>query len=318
MAMLPAFYFPPTIVCADDNEISLKAYQSLFSTDFNCQCYKNGQEAQDFFKGYTSPLRDICYVDKVSNVAHVDTSILMAEQFNVLNMLKLAKNADKYNLVALLLSDYHMEPGINGLELCKSLKSLSADECKKILLTQSREYDTAREALNSGVINYFANKTDPVERVLKAARKIAIEFFCDLSKDLHRWLVANGCSHLIDQEFIKYFNQTAVNLCIREHYVADKNGSFLLKSADGSEYVLIVHNEQSLDGFISSFAEEDGLNVQLEAVMQRKSIPFFGINESASRHHLSNFDNYLFAADKIVGSQPYYVHLLKNTKNIIS
>lgn len=307
MKSLPAFYFPTTLICIDDNQLVLDGHKSLFRDTFKCICYTNAKNAQIFFDSYEPPLDKISFLDSLTEFEHENFALQSAVQFDVAKIIDLTKNNSRYNEVAVILSDYYM-PGMNGLELCQTL---GAYKFKKMLLTENDDYHIAKQALNSGTIDYFANKIDPTSEIEATVKNLAINYFCDITAKFIYHLGNEGISALTDPNFIKHFLEILQLKNIAEYYLIDKNGSYLLIAANKQEYILIVHNDRSLDEFIDLISEYNILDVTLKGLNHRKIIPFWGIQKGIMDINLSAINHYLYPAYTIKGKQAYFLHLLE-------
>lgn len=308
MNFLPAFYFPTTLVCVDDTQLALEGYKHLFADHFKCLFFHDADSAQKFFDKYDSPLDKINFLSKVTDFESERFNTQSVIQLDIAQIIDLAKSKSKYNEVSVLLSDYYMLPGINGLDLCKALKGY---KFKKMLLTENQTYETAREALNSDAISYFANKTDPVLQIKEAVQDLATSFFCDFTNDFRRHLETNSSSPLSDSVFVTYFQGLLGKYNISEYYLIDKNGSYLLVDNSGKTYVLIVHNDQSLTEFTDILSEYADLHEISQSIKNRKVIPFLGIGKELCNGNLAGIAKSVFEATPLKGKEPYYLHLLE-------
>lgn len=309
MNFLPAFYFPTTLICVDDTQLALDGYDQVFSDSFSCVFFKEAKSVQNFFSKYRSKLSTMNFLNKISEFEHDKFSTETAVKLDISQIINLANSKDKYKEVSVVLSDYYMPPGIDGLELCKSL---STQQAKKMLLTENQTYDTARDALNSGVIDYFANKTDPITSIKQAVSNLATKYFCDLTADFAHFIQEDSAASLKDPIFIEYFLKLVADNNIVEYYLIDKNGSYLLVTADNEKYVLIVHNDRSLTEFAELLSEYIDLKNKTKLIKNKQFVPFFGVGKELSNISIATIDNCLFMAEKITGKQSYYVHLLKS------
>ena len=308
MNFLPAFYFPTTLICVDDEQLVLDGYKKLFADKFNCKAYQNPRVVQEYFSNYKSPLSQINFLTTIPEFEHDKFNIQSVVQLNIQNIIELAKSKTKYDEVSVLLADYYMPPEIDGLELCRTLV---ANPVKKMLLTGDQTYDTVRLAFNSGTIDYFANKTDSAIQIKEAVCDLSMNFFCEFTADFRKYLDTQSISPLSDAIFIEHFTDIIKNKNITEYYLIDKYGSYLLIAVDGKKYVLVVHNNQSLLEFVNILTEYEELADKVKLIENRQCIPFFGIGESVSSMNLLNIGSYLFDAYVLNGRQRYYLHLLE-------
>lgn len=314
MEFIPAFFYPTTLVCVDDVAIALDGYKQLFAnSNYKCLFYNDAESVISFFNNYSPPLRQINFISKVSTLDSDKASTKTILQLDISENINLAKSETKYSEVSVLLSDYNMQPGIDGIHLCKVLKD---QRMQKMLLTEDQTYKAAREALNSNTIDYFASKTDSPELVKEAVEMLSLNFFCNITSHFKKHLEANSTSPLSDPIFIKYFFDLVKHNNIVEYYLIDKNGSYLLIDSNKQKYVLIVHNDYSLTKFTDVLIEYVNLTEQLKLINEKILIPFLGIQKEISTENLLNLGNYLYPATTLSGTHNYYVHLLVYNDNI--
>ncbi|MCC2624361.1 MAG: response regulator [Burkholderiales bacterium] len=315
MEFIPAYFYPTTLVFVDDLPLALDAYKSLFAkSGFNCIFYENSKSALEFFENYSTPLTEINFISKICQFDSEKPNTQYAVQLDISQTIELAKSQTKYNEVSVLLTDYNMKPGKNGIELCQVLKR---HKFKKLLLTELQTYQAALKALNNGVINYFVSKMDAPEMIKEAVTELSIHFFNDKTADFRKYLETNSLSPLSDPVFIEYFLEIIKKLDIIEYYLIDKNGSYLLIDSNRQNHVLIVHNDQSLAEFTTILEEYNSLNKIVKSISEKKIIPFFGINKEISDIDVANDINaHLYCSTVLDGKQKYYVHLLKYDLNL--
>lgn len=117
-------------------------------------------------------------------------------------------------------------------------------------------------------------------------------------------------SAIFDPIFIEYFQGILQEKNIVEYYMIDKQGSYLLKSNDGIEYILIVHTDKSMQDFTDLLGEYEEFSEITKLVNQKKSIPFLGIHKTILDIDISDIQNYIVQSpEKILGKNNYYVAL---------
>lgn len=303
MRYLPLFYFPTSVIYVDDDLASIDAFSHLLDDELELLCYTDSKKVLEYFSKYKSPLDSISFTNKVFDIDDQNTQATI--QLDISKIIQLIKSKVKYDEVSVLLTDYHMSPNLDGLELCKALKG---QRIKKMLLTQLQDYELAKSALNSGVIDFFANKSDHLEQVESTLVDLAKHYFSDMTATLLQHLETNKTSPFSDPVFIRFFNDLVGEHSISEYYLIDKNGSYLLITKDDKRYVLIVHTDNSLEEFVDLLKEYNKLDEVIKLIENKEYIPFFGIEKSLTNSVVSKINNYLFKAQLLEGKQKYYVH----------
>lgn len=304
---LPAFYFPTTAICVDDVDMAPGFYQSILGTHFKYKIYNSATSVMDFYKHYQSRLDRLILLTAVE-VEVENSAIQTAVQLDLSTISDLINDRHKYDEVSLVVSDYHMTAALTGLDLCRALQE---ERAKKTLLTENQAYATAKDALNSNSIDYFANKTDDPEQLKAAFYELSLEFFCDATVNFKKHLEAIGSLQLSDPVFIKHFKQIVADKHIVEFYLLDRHGSYMLIDDKGVKHVLIVHNDQSLNDYAELFSEYSEYHDVVEQLKQHQLVPFFGVQKRFQNIDLAKARQYLFPATLLSGAIPYYTYLLK-------
>ncbi len=309
MNCLPAFYFPTTVLYVDDDQLMLDAYKQLF-IEMNCRCksLKTISEVENHFKDYQPQLLHLDLFELNDDFESDQMSVAGSIHLNLEKIFKLVSSQDKYNEISLLMSDYYLNDSLNGLELCTKYKDRNF---KRMLLTVSDNYNLARQALNVRTIDYFANKTDSIQQIKDAIVSLNINFFCDLTVDLRKYTELNGSSPLVDDVFIRYFNEIIEQHDIVEYYLVDKNGSYFMIDSVGKSYVLFVHNAYSFFEILNILNEYKNLDHIIDNIKSRGLISFFGIGKSISDIDIANVEDYLFPGLLLPGQQQYFVHFME-------
>lgn len=85
----------------------------------------------------------------------------------------------------------------------------------------------------------------------------------------------------------------------------------MLKSDLGKSYVLINHDDNSINQLIEHLNEYNLYKTHIEILKQRKNIPFWGINQQLSSKKLTEIDKYIYQANTLVGNKNYYWQLIE-------
>jgi CheY-like chemotaxis protein len=305
-------FYPTTIVLVDDNKEYLKQIMLRFSgrEKFACLSYDNPQKALEFLtiEYKADPFINRCF-QKIedSPTDHVDVSL------NVRAIHQEIYNPFRFNQVSILIIDYAM-PGINGLELCRQLKGTSI---KIIMLTGEAGKDLAVEAFNEGSIDKFILKNTPdlMGILVHTIRELQMSYFLNFSERALNKIAhfsANTLVCLDDPIFISFFHQLCEEKQIREYYLMDDLGSFLMLDADGNPHWLAVANDEMMDTYYE-FAEGDNApQSMVQALKNKQMIPYF-YTESDFQMRPQKWQPYLHPASILEGKERYYYAFIENS-----
>lgn len=300
--MLPALYFPTTIVCVDDDKLALDTYKALFKNNFNCVFFESGKEALDYIKDNQSNLSGLNFSSLVQDYDHKSSETLL--KLDIAPLLNIYQTT-KDNEISVLVTDYFMEP-IDGLKLCQEVHKYPL---KKFLLTEAHTQSLATNAFNNNTINYFLNKTDSPEMIIAGIDLLIKEFFIDVTLNLKHYFEVNH-TPLTDSVFIDYFYKLFNSERIREYYLIDKNGSYLLIDSERKRKVLLVHTDMSLDALTASIEEIEEVQPAIEQLKKRTHLPFFGITENISYELAKSINTRLVPCHPLNGESKYYISLV--------
>lgn len=302
MKSIPLFYFPTTILLVDDDEFVLNILHNGLNPNFKTVKARNVNDAINLVEQYKSNFdaSDFIIKDNNDDIHSQNTSALV--KFDFSKIMDISNHANRFSELSVVISDYEM-PGLTGLDLCKHIRY---EPIKKILLTGIVDESKAIEAFNLGVIDRYIKKNnkDVIQVLNSFIEDIVLEYFIDLSKNVH--LISSRLAILSDDKFINLFNQIIKDDEIREFYLIDQNGSFLLIDKNGKKSVLIVTSETDLDEFTEFYSDAPGIQTELSQIKNRNVIPFFGIGVNPSSIPLADWNNVFFKANELQGLNTKY------------
>lgn len=304
--MIPALYFPTTVVCIDDDELSLSTYKLLFQDIFNCVYFNNGKDALEYISSNKSQLTNLNFINHVEDydVTYNRTKETLLK-LNIAPLLKFYSNELKSKEISVVLTDYQMNP-INGIKLCHEVRELPL---KKFLLTESKDQSLASTAYNTKIINYFLNKTVPPDMIITGIKLLIKDYFIDVTNKLMQLFEVSNLP-LMDKKFINNFEDIIESNKIIEYYLIDKNGSFLLIDSNGMKKVLLVHTDSSLENFLSSIDGISNIESAVEKISNRSHLPFMGIVDSINYEHVKEIEKHLVSCYELDGQVKYYIGLI--------
>lgn len=304
MKKLPLFYFPPTICMVDDDPVFLEAIKNLLINKYNCLSFLSPASALDFLGEYLSPFLKINFCRELTESDVFDVGDSFPVTISISEIRKLSKISAIKDEIALLIIDNNM-PLIDGISICHKLKEFTY---KKLLLTGDTEPEEAIDAFNSGAINKFITKDKNLSEALQDnVHELVKQFFFDKTKNLLNYLESSRLSPLSDPIFIDFFYHWFESNNYREFYLMDKNGSFLVKKADGNTVYFIVMSESARDNFLS--LNDDVTNEAAELLLELSKgnfLPFFGIERESWHFSYDVWHRHFYPASVIDGREKYY------------
>ena len=194
-------------------------------------------------------------------------------------------------------------PGINGLDLCRSLKG---SPIKIILLTGESNDHEAVKAFNERIIdNYFRKDSPTLANDLRnSVEELMFQYFFEQTSSLLLYLETKGKLPLSDKKFTDFFKAWLKKHDIQEYYLIDKVGSFLCVNSKAELCHFITHTNNSINNFIELY-EEAQFPIP-DFIHSRQKIPFFGINKYSWQEDIKTWGNYCYPAHLLQGRENYW------------
>lgn len=308
---LPLFYFKSKICWVDDDRLFLDAISIAFADDYQTVSFSNPVSALNFFNNtYEPELKKINFVREFVDTDHYNTNHRFQTDIDINEISKLAERSAEINDISVLVVDYNM-PNINGLELCRHLVNCPF---KKILLTGETNYSEAVEAFNQGLIDKFIEKgPNVIDGLQNYIFDLSYQYFKDATANILTHLEASRISPLSDPQFGRFFNNWCIKHKIKEFYLVNKQGSFLVKDSKDCFSLFIVFDDYEKEEFIKLNDDAfDKIGDILKEVKEGRLIPFFGINKESWEYSFSEWKNYFYPAQIFKGRNNYYWSVISN------
>lgn len=289
--LVPMFYYPLKVVFADDNKTLLDLFERSFADKFNIRTFFNPTDALKYINEQNNeknnPFAEISNFIDNEDTAHIG--------INISNIINIVNNSERFNRIGILVTDQEM-PQMNGLELCKELVNIPL---KKILLTGQFLDKPAINALNNNIINCYVEKASPkaINDIEHYIHILTQRYFLDLTQSILGDVEQSQLAILQNGNFVKIFKETVDKYLIKEYYLLDGRGSFLLLDGNEKRYILNVHNEESLKEFCNFFTGEKQVASLIEDVKNQKKVPFFGIGVDPMSVALKDWSQYFYPAN---------------------
>lgn len=315
-AFIPIVYWPIKVLFVDDDPEILKLYSIKYQANYNMSLISNSLEAFRVLKEQKEIELGIVEhaLDQTEIKLTDNENEFLVKKLNLTNILEIVKNKSKYNQIGIVVADYEM-PGMTGIDMFKKLESKFF---KKMILTSKYSLSSAVESFNNKTIdNYIAKGTENTFSELTFfLQSNQLEYFKELTNNTLGDSEFSQLPFLKNNNFIIFFNKMITKHKIREYYLIDKNGSFILIDDTDQHFIFIRHTNESLTEFSKS-CEFYGLknkNSKLFNLIQHKAlIPFFGINTDPSTINFSEWDRYFYEANKDLD---FYWTIIKLENNL--
>ncbi len=289
---IPIIYFPLKLMFVDDNLNILKTLSSNFQGKYRCEMANSVDTALEILNNTTNFNYDLFTFEPSSeiNLNAKDHSTKFNLSLNISNILKLIKNTDKYNNIGIVITDYEMGDE-NGLDLCKKIKSKLI---KKILLTGKLDTSKGINAMNSQIIDRYVPKysntvVQDLNDYIEALHTVYFNQLFSINKNI----LNNSDLYVLDDcDYTELFKKILVEQRIKEFYLIDSKGSFLMINTSNEKFVLNVNTDKSLNEFIDTYQDEKHISSLIDGVKSRELVPFFGVNIDPTTIELSKWYKY--------------------------
>lgn len=307
MNNLPVFFYHPTVVCIDDDQLMVDSLTGLLGGEYLIKTFTAVKPFLDLISLYKPYLSDALFLRNFSESEFSDRALYSVTELKIDKILDLVNDDNKYADIAVLVTDYLM-PEVDGYELCKRMVGY---DFKKFLLTGNDDYRLAINAMNDKTINYFVNKNDRnlKEEITTKVEQLVFEYFNTMTLPIRKHLETEHQLPVSDSLFNAYFINLIKAKKIKEYYLIDKNGSMLLVDRDNKKSALVIHTDRSLNEFLLSIADEANAEEIADKVKSQKHIPWFGIGNGPESISSNEWEQNLYAAELVNGkNEVFYVH----------
>ena len=287
---------PTTVVCVDDDSRFLDTLRTLLTTaDICCKTFDKHQLAIPHINADTYRQE---FTHSLNHVENDDEFIESSLQVFV-NELKKPK---RYDQVSVVVVDYDM-PGMNGLQLCESLIN---PHVKVIMLTGAADETLAVRAFNKGLIYQFVRKQDHyfVEQLIEAIHKAQQDYFHDISQ--FSLEILKNRSHptaLTESAFKDYFQNLLSTHRIKEYYLAEETGSFIMVDDKKKLHSLVTLSDDLIDVLLDSYNPDTLTPAQIEAITLRRLMPCYYNPFVKPNYITKNLQDFLYKPTIIQGQR---------------
>lgn len=301
--ILPVFMFPTTLACVDDNALFLKYLTAQLGKTHPVKVFDSPKACETFFKTYIQPTNTKDFFRHFAESELYHTMDHASVDLNFSKLADLSKKILKTEEISVLIVDFDM-PEMNGIELCRCLKEFPM---KKILLTGTLELKQAIKALNDNVIDCYINKdnSDLINEIRSYIDILSKNYFIEKTHSLLNHLEIHKKLHLSDEVFVGFFAKWCQENHIKEHYLIDKDGTFLVIDDKGAISYFVVATDNTLEAFLELYDDTEFSEVH-EKMKNQALIPFFGPYVDPLQVDTSLWEQHLYEPTILVGKEKYY------------
>lgn len=292
---IPIVYFPLKLMFVDDNPNILKTLSSNFQEKYCCETVNSVDKALSILNSSMDFNYDLFTFEPNSEInlqaKHQSTKFNLS--LNISNILKLVENTDKYNNIGIVITDYEMGDK-NGLDLCRKIGS--KQQIKKILLTGQLDTSKGINAMNSQIIDRYIQKdSNTVVQDLKDYIETLHTVYFNQLFSMNNNTLSNSDLYVLDDcDYIELFENILLEHNIKEFYLIDSKGSFLMLNTSNEKFVLSIHTDKSLTEFINTYQDEKHISSLIDGVKSKELVPFFGINKDPTLIELSQWYKHFY------------------------
>lgn len=274
---IPFCFYPTKVILIDDDTFFSQLIMLHLQKHTPCEFFSQPFAALDALKHYQA--RNLA---ETIVSPSTDSTQLYVDLQNIHHLLD---HAERHEQITALLLDYQM-PGINGVELAQKIKIPNA---KKVLLTGEADASIAVDAFNQKLIDLYVRKAEKTlsQDLWPIVKSMQWDYFCDVTH-----AVINNFDHkapirryLQSEALATQFRTFVDKENIKEFYLLDGEGNFLLIDQNDSQHQLALHDKQSLDQLSAlayqQYQEEPSEEYDsiLKAIDAHQQVPLFDVND---------------------------------------
>ena len=298
---VPCFYWPSSVVLIDDSFSFIKTM-----SDYLTAFYPH-------FYTFSDPEKGIAFINQQKSLNLLeelfqsdpddDRDNVMVTHVNINAIQKKLSDKSRYNVITTVVIDYDMPEG-SGLSY---IDKIETPVIGKILLTGVANTDEVINAFNAKIIDKYLpkQKEQAPETLEQYIAMVQVGYFSELTKHLlkHNVMLYNT---LTNPQFINLFKEVISQHHIKEFYLLDNYGSFLLVDNNKQLKVLALIDGEILAGMSSLFESEEIENHQLyEPYLNKRKMPFFA-GDILQMPHYTEWHRYTHDCQQISGTNLYY------------
>lgn len=314
--MVPIFSHPTKIILIDDHMPFLKSLSLLLpETNLSYEFFDNPIEALNYINQFQEPGS----LEFLKNREDVSNDMCLVE-YDFPSIYKIIEDNTRNERISTIIVDYHM-PEMNGLEFLKQIKN---KKIRKILLTGNSSESIAVKAFNEEIIHKYIKKGDSEletilsESIIDSQKK----YFALFTQSIIETAINNQeiISALKEPEFEVYVNQICKDYKIKESYLLDPIGSYLMINKHDVAFILTTQNKDLADSYYCDLdGHEEGFSKkELEDIKNKKTIFCYRSLKNEELPDPELWAPYFKPGTHIKGKQSFYCSLNKLDKSLLS
>ena len=302
MKYLPPYYHPTQICCVDDNQRFLQRLTASMPADQTFRAFSTPESALNYvLQQNTQPtLADRCF-------ERHDHSI----QLNLTTIEHEIKQVQRFDRLSVVLVDYSM-PTMDGLEFCAAIAHM---DVRRVLLTSVANEKLAVAAFNDGLIHQYLPKaaiTSP-SAVVPYLLEQQQRYFQLYLRRITQALAARPPEFMESQAFIAFFQGVLAELAIVEYYLLTEPLGYLLLTARGETFHLIVRTELQHRADLDTMRCHNAPAELITAVSARQMmyVPYEHPQDYMG-HETFPWEEFVFQAQQFQGSPDWLAAVISN------
>lgn len=280
----PFCYHPTTVVSLDDDLDLLKMLGMLLGVggDNRIKFFYRPAEAMEFLEENARlPLSErLSFVDEnVFDKTNVKIKVEMLHE--------MIYDENRINEISTLIVDYYM-PNMDGLTFCRHFDHT---EYRKIMLTGEADEALAVSAFNTGTIQRFVMKSELnlFDKILTLVKNMRWDYFVSITDFFVEALLGIDMvlfSYLLDAEFMTWLQAFLDEHHIREFYIFNALGDFLLIDQENKIWWMNVKTSRALNDLIAEAKNQyleypdPEAETLFKKIESKETLPLFVLNKA--------------------------------------
>lgn len=276
MEILPGCFFPTEVVFIDDSEIYLQTLALFTESHFkhiNFKTFSKPQEALDYILS-----KPKFSYERFFQVEDTFCSNCYAMKLNVFSLHKMIYDPSRFSQISVVLTDYDLGPNqMNGVDFCKKIVDKNI---QKILFTGQTDRNFVIQAFNENYIEKYVPKQEIKDfgMIINLVTQAQENYFFECTKAIQIALKkdTNFPLAIYSDDFQVYFHDFIRKNNIKEYYLLDAVGSYLLIDKESRLKVLFIQNE---DQCLANYLElQDEINSDLQEKLKTRELVYCNTN----------------------------------------
>lgn len=307
--MIPIYYWPTVIYLVDDDDAFSISSQISLSTAYTVEI---SIEPSECVKQINMQSNDGYPFEFSKNTEDEENDNIRIVRNDFSKFLEKKDDPNKYKIISVLIMDYNL-PKNTGLYYINKIVNPIV---QKILLTGYAKPKEIIEAFNRGFIHKYISKDEDnvVDKLFSDIKILQGKYFEIISENLIKQSDEDLFNLLSNKHFIKIFKKLISKNAIKEFYLIDGLGSYLLINDKNQKLIFVCTTQSNIDDLELLFdSEETSVQGLIKEISNYQKIPFF-YGKVAEVIAPKDWHSYCFDAHKIPNTEILY-SLITDLKN---